>query len=101
MTKADDKKQAVEEDPGVVAAKAKAEGAEGGAEEFARAVELEAARIEAEEPAVSTEDATRRAKEKVGHPDPFNTVGGVDRPDEGPLTDAEAAKRSKSTKTEK
>ena len=60
-------------------ADAKAEAA-ASADAKAREVEAVAARIEFEEPAVSTEEATARAKEEVGDPDPFNTVkGGSDR----------------------
>jgi hypothetical protein len=66
----------------------------GGPDEYARAVELEAAKIERAEPSVSTEEATRRAKAAVGHPDPFNIVGGVGRVDEGPISQSEADKQS-------
>lgn len=60
-------------------AEAKAEAA-ASSDAKAREVEAVAARIEHEEPAVSTEEATARAKEEVGDPDPFNTVkGGSDR----------------------
>lgn len=78
----------VEKDRSVKEAEAKAEVADAETT-YARQVELEAAKIEAAEPAVSTEDATARAKEIVGHPDPFNTVGTVTK--EVEEADAEAA----------
>jgi hypothetical protein len=63
-----------EEAVSVKAAREKYETAKGTADEFAREVEYEAAKIEADEPAVGTAEATERAKEKVGHPDPFATA---------------------------
>lgn len=63
----------------------------------AREVEYEAAVLEAENPAISTEEATEKAKEKVGHPDPFNTVKGFAGPDVDitsgkPVEDTETAR---------
>ena len=66
----------IEDHPGVVAARKKYDDAKAhGGDHEAREVELEAARIEAEEPAVDTATATARAKANVGHADPFHTAG--------------------------
>jgi hypothetical protein len=78
-----------EESPAVAEARAKFESADEFTS-YAREVELEAAIIEDEEPAVSTEEATRRAKEEVGHPDPFNTVGTITA--EAEVKEAKAAR---------
>jgi hypothetical protein len=64
----------IHDHPAVKAAQAKYDGAKGSESEKAREVELEAAKIEAEFPAMGTAEATARAKAKVGHADPFNTV---------------------------
>lgn len=70
-----DKPKAKDEPVGVKAAREKYEAAKGTETEFAREVEYEAAKIEADEPAVGTAEATERAKKKVGEADPFH-VGG-------------------------
>ena len=64
----------IDDDESVRAAKAKADATDSYGKP-ARTVELEAARLLAENPAMSTAEATAKAKEIVGDPDPFNTNG--------------------------